>query len=114
MARRDVGAHAMEIGSAAAADVQDRFIAAPMEMGQAPCRKGGMALIHARQHLLPASPVGLAGLPAVVMAFCRSFSVLVMMITPFVILSSKSYHDVTVRERVGGPELENVQNFVRI
>lgn len=56
MARRDVGAHAMEIGSAAAADVQDRFIAAPMEMGQAPCRKGGMALIHARQHLLPRFP----------------------------------------------------------
>lgn len=28
--------------------------------------------------------------------------------------TTKSYHDVTVRERVGGPELENVQNFVRI
>ena len=53
MARRDMGAHAMEIGPTAAADIQDRFIAVPMEVGQAPSRKDRMALVHAGQHLLP-------------------------------------------------------------
>ena len=56
MARRDMGAHAMEIGSPAAADIQDLFVAVPLEMRQAPGRKGGMALIHACQHLLAGFP----------------------------------------------------------
>ena len=56
MACCDVGAHTMEIGPTAAADVQDLFVAVPLEMGQAPSRKGRMAFIHACQHLLAGFP----------------------------------------------------------
>ena len=56
MACCDVGAHTMEVGSPAAADIQDLFVAVPLEMRQAPGRKGGMALIHACQHLLAGFP----------------------------------------------------------
>lgn len=51
MARRHVGAHAMEIGTAAAADVEDGFIATPGEVREAPGCEGRMAFIHAGQHL---------------------------------------------------------------
>ena len=51
MARRHVGAHAAQIGTAAAADVEDGFIAAPGEVREAPGCEGRMAFIHAGQHL---------------------------------------------------------------
>ena len=53
MAALDVAAHAVQVGPAAAADVEDIFVALPAEEGESPGRELGVALVHAREHLFP-------------------------------------------------------------